>query len=113
MHIALEAGEKLAQSGVKARVVSMPCWSFFDNQPEEYRESVLPSEVRMRVAVEAGASMGWERYVGLDGAVIGMKTFGASAPGEILMEKFGFTSDHIVETARGMLKRVAVESPAK
>jgi transketolase len=105
IHITLEAAQKLASAGVEVRVVSMPCWNFFDRQSEEYRESVLPGEVRKRIAVETGGSIGWERYVGLDGAVIGMTDFGASAPIEVLMEKFGFTSEHIVNTAMRLLQK--------
>src|SRR5690606_13187451 len=101
----LEAGKKLAAEGVSVRVVSMPSWELFENASPEYREKVLLPDVTARIAVEAGISMGWERYVGSRGAVIGMKGFGASAPGETLMEKFGFTPDHIVQTAMKLLKR--------
>ncbi|MDP6438815.1 MAG: transketolase [Candidatus Brocadiia bacterium] len=104
-HIALEAGRKLAADGVNASVVSMPSWELFDRQDEDYRESVLPSSVRARVAVEAGTRIGWEHYVGLDGAVIGMDGFGASAPYEVLYEKFGFTSEHVAQVARGLIGR--------
>ena len=102
--IALEAGEKLAAEGVKVRVVSMPAWRLFDEQPGDYRESVLPSAVRRRVALEAGARLGWEHYVGLDGAIIGMERFGASAPYKVNYEKFGFTADHVIEVVKGLLK---------
>lgn len=105
VHITLEAGKKLAAEGVSVRVVSMPSWELFENASPEYREKVLLPDVTARIAVEAGISMGWERYVGSRGAVIGMKGFGASAPGETLMEKFGFTPDHIVQTAMKLLKR--------
>ena len=83
----------------------MPSWELFDWQDEDYRESVLPSSVRARVAVEAGTRIGWEHYVGLDGAVIGMDGFGASAPYEVLYEKFGFTSEHVAQVARGLIGR--------
>jgi len=105
VHITLEAGKKLAAEGVSVRVVSMPSWELFENASPEYREKVLLPDVTARIAVEAGISMGWERYVGSRGAVIGMKGFGASAPGETLMEKFGFTPDHIVQTAMKLLKQ--------
>ena len=99
----LAAGRQLAASGTAVRVVSMPSWELFDAQPAAYRESVLPNAVRKRVAVEAGTAAGWERYVGLDGAVIGMHRFGASAPAEILFAKFGFTAENIAATAKKLL----------
>ena len=103
LHITLEAGKSLQAEGVKVRVVALPSWELFDRQPAAYRESVLPSEVRARVAVEAGIALGWERYVGLDGVVIGMHSFGASAPGAVLFEKFGFTAENVVEQAKALL----------
>jgi len=103
--VALEAGQQLAAEGVRARVISMPSWELFDRQPEEYRESVLPPDVRARVAVEAGIVLGWERYVGTDGAAVGMKGFGASAPGGILYEKFGITADEVAAQGRRLLGR--------
>jgi transketolase len=103
LHIVLEAGKRLQADGVKVRVVALPSWELFDRQPEEYRESVLPSDVRARVAVEAGIALGWERYVGLDGVVIGMHSFGASAPGAVLYEKFGFTAENVVDQAKALL----------
>jgi transketolase len=105
LHIALEAGKKLGTEGVNVRVVNMPSWELFDRQPDEYRERVLPAQVRARVAVEAGATLGWEHYVGLDGAVIGMDSFGASAPASVLYDKFGITSDNVVVQARTLLDR--------
>jgi transketolase len=105
VHIALEAGRQLAALGSRVRVVSMPSWELFDRQPADYRESVLPSEVRARVAVEAGIKLGWEHYVGLDGAVIGLDGFGASAPAEVLYEKFGITAENTVAEAKTILKR--------
>jgi transketolase len=102
-HIALEAGKMLADGGIKARVVSMPSWELFDQQPAEYRESVLPSSVRARVAIEAGIAVGWEHYVGLDGAVVGMHSFGASAPGPVLYEKFGLTAENAAAKAKDLL----------
>jgi len=100
VHIALEAGRRLASEGVRVKVVSMPCWELFERQPAEYRESVLPAAVRARVAVEAGIRQGWERYVGLDGAVVGLDGFGASAPANVLYEKFGITVENVVNRAR-------------
>jgi len=105
VHIALEAGEKLASEGIKARVVSMPSWSIFDRQPAEYREEVLPSAVRARVAVEAGAKLGWEHYVGLDGAVVGLERFGASAPYKAIYEHLGITPQAVIDAAKRLLHR--------
>ncbi len=105
VHLALEAGTILAAEGRAIRVVSMPSWELFDRQEEGYRHSVLPGDVRARIAVEAGITLGWEHYIGLDGAALGMKGFGASAPAPVLFEKFGITADHIVETARDLLGR--------
>ena len=95
---------QLASEGIAVRVVSMPSWELFDRQPASYRESVLPPPVKARVAVEAGIKLGWEHYVGLDGVVVGMDTFGASAPAEVLYEKFGITAESVVTQARSLLK---------
>lgn len=97
--LAIEAQEELAKSGIDVRVVSMPCMDLFEQQSAEYKESVLPKDVRARVAVEALSSFGWGRYVGLDGATVCMESFGASAPAAQLFEKFGFTKQHVVEVA--------------
>jgi transketolase len=105
VHIALEAGRQLASEGTSVRVVSMPSWELFDKQPVDYRDQVLPPEVKARVAVEAGIKLGWERYVGLEGAVVGMDGFGASAPGQVLYEKFGITPAVVVDQARALLQR--------
>jgi transketolase len=105
VHIALEAARQLASEGAGVRVVSMPSWELFDRQTTSYRESVLPPKLRARVAVEAGAKVGWERYVGLQGRVVGMDTFGASAPAEVLYERFGITAEEVVTQARSWLKR--------
>ena len=99
----LWAARKLAEEGAKVRMVSLPSWEIFDRQPQEYRDSVLPPQVTARLAVEAGIKLGWEHYVGLTGKIIGMETFGASAPGTVLYEKFGFTSANIVAVAKDML----------
>ena len=101
--ITLEAAEALTAEGRKVRVVSMPCCERFDAQDAAYRESVLPDAVRARVAVEAAAADYWRKYVGLDGAVLGMTTFGASGPGKALAEHFGFTAAHLADMARRLL----------
>jgi transketolase len=101
----LEAGRKLAAEGIRVRVVSLPSWEIFDRQPLEYRDKVLPAHIKAKLAVEAGIKLGWEHYVGLDGKILGMDRFGASAPGSVLFEKFGFTSAHIAAIAREMIKK--------
>jgi len=101
--LAVQAHEKLLTEGIRSRVVSMPSWDLFDHQTREYQESVLPPQVRARIAVEQGSTFGWERYVGLEGRVIGMKTFGASAPLKELQKKFGFEPEQVVAAARGLL----------
>lgn len=98
----VEAAEKLAAEGVKARVVSMPCWKLFDEQSAEYRESVLPLSVTKRVAVEAGIKMGWEKYIGSAGGFVGMDSFGASAPAEELYEHFGISPNGIVARVKSL-----------
>lgn len=99
------AYEKLTAEGAKVRVVSMPSWELFEHQPQSYRDSVLPPNVTARVAVEQASTFGWERYVGLTGTVIGMKTFGASAPLKDLLTKFGFTPDGVVTAAKQQLAK--------
>ena len=101
--LAVAAREKLVDQKVQARVVSMPSWELFDQQPQAYREAVLPKSVRARLAVEAALSQGWHRYVGDDGGVVAMDRFGASAPGNVVMEKLGFTVSHVVERATALL----------
>lgn len=101
--LVLDAAQKLASEGRGVRVVSFPSWELFKEQSAEYRESVLPSYITRRVAVEAGATFGWEKWVGEKGSVIGIDRFGASAPGKIVMEKFGFSVDNVVEEARKTL----------
>ena len=103
--LVVQAYEQLTAEGVRARVVSMPCLELFEKQPQAYRDEVLPPSVRARVAVEQASTLGWHRYTGFDGAVIGMETFGASAPLKELLTKFGFTPDRVVETARTVLRR--------
>jgi transketolase len=102
--LVVAAGEKLAQQKVQARIVSMPSWELFDQQPKEYREAILPASVRARLAVEAALPQGWHRYVGDGGEVIGIERFGASAPGNVVMEKLGFSVDNVVERALGLLR---------
>jgi transketolase len=101
--IALQAHQQLTREGVASRVVSMPCWDLFQAQPQSYKDTVLPPGVKARVSVEAGSTLGWERYVGLEGAIIGLNRFGASAPGEIVMRELGFTPEHIVKVAKSIL----------
>ena len=102
--IALEAGKRLEEKGVCSWIISLPSWELFEKQPREYRDRVLPPEVKTRVAIEAGRTMGWHRYVGDQGAVIGLDHFGASAPYQTLYEKFGLTVDHMVEKALELLR---------
>jgi len=103
VYLVYEAAVRLAAEGVNVRAVSFPSWELFEEQDEAYHELVLPKRIRKRLAVEAGAGLGWERYVGSEGAVISMERFGASAPGKILFEKFGFTIENVVEKAKGLL----------
>lgn len=97
VHIILEAGKLLRDKGIAARVVSLPSWELFEAQPVEYRNSVLPPDIRARVSVEAATVLGWERYVGLDGIVVGLSGFGASAPGKVLFDKLGLTAQHVMD----------------
>jgi transketolase len=96
VQLAVEAHAKLAEQGIAARVVSMPSWELFEKQPDEYRDSVLPPTVKARVAIEAAVPLGWERWVGALGAVIGLNHFGASAPYKAIYQHFGFTTDNVV-----------------
>jgi transketolase len=105
VHVALEARELLAEKGIGVRIVSMPSWELFDAQPVEYRDSVLPPPVKSRLAIEAGVTMGWEKYVGPAGDVIGLDRYGASAPYKVLMEKLGFTALAVAERVLQLLKR--------
>jgi transketolase len=101
--LCVEAGEKLAGEGVKVRVVSLPCWELFEKQDQAYRDSVLPPAVTKRVCVEMGSTFGWERYAGASGAIVGMTTFGASAPIKDLLKFFGFTADAVYQAAKKQL----------
>jgi transketolase len=103
--LVVDAHEALASRGIRSRIVSMPSWEIFEHQPQSYRDDVLPPGVKARIAVEQGAVLGWERYVGASGRVIGMKTFGASAPLKELQRKFGFEPERVVATAMELLGR--------
>jgi transketolase len=102
VHLALRAAQALAKSGIRTRVVSMPSWELFERQPAEYRDSVLPLSIP-KLAIEAGATLGWYKWVGRTGDVIGLDHFGASAPGEVVMAKMGFNVDNVVERALRLL----------
>jgi transketolase len=102
--LCLQAYEMLRSDGIKARVVSMPSWELFDDQPQEYRDSVLPPNVTARVSVEQASTFGWAKYVGATGHSIGMRSFGASAPLKDLVKKFGFTPEHVVTAAKEQLR---------
>jgi transketolase len=101
--LCVEAYEKLTAEGIKARVVSMPSWELFEDQPKEYRDSVLPPSVTARVSVEKASPFGWGKYVGLTGHSIGMRSFGASAPLKDLQKKFGFSVENVVAAAKDQL----------
>ena len=103
--LVVEAYEKMTSQGIRCRVVSMPSWDIFEHQPQSYREEVLPPRVTARLAVEQGSVLGWDRYVGAAGRIIGMKTFGASAPLKELQRKFGFEPERVVATAMELLGR--------
>jgi transketolase len=105
VHVALAAHALLAQDGIRARVVSLPCTEAFDAQPAEYREAVLPDAVRARVGVEAGVTAGLAKYVGLDGEVVGLDRFGASAPYQVLYQELGLTPEAVAAAARRVLER--------
>ena len=98
--VALCAAEGLEKEGIKAQVVSMPCWELFEKQDRKYKDSVLPPAVRARVAIEAGIEMGWHKYIGDNGVFVGMSSFGASAPAKVCFEKFGITAENAVKAAK-------------
>ncbi len=123
--LCITAHETLAKEGIRSRVVSMPCWDIYEQQDEEYRNSVLPPDINARVAVEQAATLGWDRYAGRDGAIVGMHTFGASAPLKSLLTKFGFTAESVMkagadagraprpdESSRGIARRIGTEERA-
>ena len=103
--LCVQASERLTAEGIKTRVVSMPAWELFDEQNKEYQDSVLPPSVTARVTVEEASPIGWERYAGRDGAVLGMRTFGMSAPIKVVTAHFGFTTDAVVAAARQTMGR--------
>jgi len=103
--LALSAADALAKDGVKAQVVSMPCWELFERQDQKYKDSVLPPDVKARVGVEAGVEQGWYKWLGDSGVFIGMSTFGASAPGKVCFEKFGITAENVVKAARKSIEK--------
>ena len=105
VHIALESGKLLREEGIAARVVSLPSWELFEAQPVEYRDSVLPTEISERVSIEAATPLGWDRYVGRGGVAIGIPHFGASAPANVLYEKFGLTAERMAQEARKLVVR--------
>jgi transketolase len=105
--LALDAYKQLAREGIRSRLVSMPSWELFEAQPRTYRDSVLPPSVRARVSIEAASPLGRERYVGPEGAIIGVTRFGASAPGPVVMREYGFTAEHVVDTVKAALARRA------
>jgi transketolase len=111
--LALNAHETLVAEGIRSRVVSMPSWEIFEQQTPEYRESVLPTQVTARIAIEQASTFGWERYVGHLGRIIGMKTFGASAPLKELQRKFGFEPDGLVTAAKEVLRGVQIDRPGR
>jgi transketolase len=110
VHLIVEAAQHLRETGLAVRCVSMPSWELFDAQPREYRENVLPPVIRARLAVEAGATQGWSRYVGSSGDVIGIDHFGASAPGDVNMHNFGFTVDEVCRRAQAVLSSATAQA---
>jgi transketolase len=104
VELALQAADNLAHDNIHARVVNMPCWELFEAQSPEYRESVLPTDIATRVAIEAASTQGWHKYVGSSGTVIGLDHFGASAPIKDLFTNFGITADAVVSAVRSLLK---------
>ena len=104
VHLAVAAAAKLEADGIGSRVVSLPCWKLFAEQDAAYRESVLPRSVRRRLSIEAGASLGWERWVGDEGAILAIDRFGASAPAGTIFKELGFTADNVAETARRVIR---------
>jgi transketolase len=105
--LTLEAGRRLAADGTAVRVVSMPCWEIFESQPADYRDEVLPPEVKARLSVEPGVALGWSRWVGDRGASVSLEHFGASAPGGTVLEHFGYNLENVVARASALLERVS------
>ncbi len=110
MSLCVEAYERLKAEGIKARVVSMPSWDIFEHQPPEYREGVIPPDVPARVAVEQASTFGWNQYVGTTGRIIGMKTFGASAPLKEVQKEFGFTPEAVVAAAKDQIAKAKAKA---
>jgi transketolase len=110
VRLCVEVHEALKREGVRSRVVSMPSWELFERQDQSYREAVLPPEVTARVTVEQGSVIGWDRYAGSGGTIIGMRSFGASAPLKDLLVKFGFTTEKVMEAARTQLAKTQGKS---
>ncbi len=108
VHVVLEAQEKLASEGIHARVVSMPSWELFEQQDDSYKESVFPKSVRKRISVEAGVTLGWQKYITDEGLSIGIDTYGESAPGNKLMQEFGFTAENVVKHAKQLVETANV-----
>jgi len=103
VELIVEAGEKLSAEGINVRLVSFPSWELFENQSQEYRDSVLPPEIKKRLAVEAGVSQGWDKWIGDMGEMHSVEKFGSSAPSKVVFEKYGFTVDNILEKARKLV----------
>jgi transketolase len=103
LHLALAAKDELSRRGIRANVVSMPCWKLFDKQPQKYRDSVFPPQVTKRLAIEAGSPLGWHRYLGTGGDILAVEQFGASAPGEIVLREYGFTVENVCQKALALL----------
>ncbi|KAK2080519.1 Transketolase, chloroplastic [Prototheca wickerhamii] len=103
---AVQAGAALEAEGIKARVVSMPCWELYDEQPQEYKDALFPPSVKARVSIEAGSTFGWVKYLGPDGYAIGVDHFGNSAPGPVLYEKYGLTADNMASKAKEILAKL-------
>ena len=105
LDLCVQAAKQLSSEGKQVRVVSMPCVELFEEQSESYKQEVLPSSIRKRIVVEAAESFGWHKYIGLDGDSVTMNSFGASAPGGLCMEKFGFTVENVLSKSRNLLNK--------
>jgi transketolase len=111
--LCLVAREQLIEEGIGARVISMPSWEIFDEQSEDYQDSVLPPEVEARVSIEAASTFGWAKFTGPKGAILGMRSFGLSAPMKVVAERFGFEPEHVVAAAREQVTAAGRASPQK
>jgi transketolase len=105
VQLIVEAGQRLAKAGRGVRLVSFPSWELFEEKTRRYQEEVLPPRIKRRLAVEAGVAQGWEKYVGPEGAIVSLERFGASAPGDVAMEKLGFSVQNVLKHARALLKK--------